>query len=117
VFSDALTPEPATIATMSRSKSQARTTREQLQALPWAALLRGGFVVGRRWKALSAKDRARLSHLVRESGGRPVNLGPKQRRELRSLLDKLDLKGMGRELLPLLRGRRGTRRCRRRKSV
>jgi hypothetical protein len=102
---------------MPRSKRQAKTRSEQLKALPWAALLRGGFVVARRWKALSDKDRARLTHLVRESGGRPGNLGPKQRRELRTLLGKLDLKRMSRDLLPLLRGGRGGRRCHRRRSA
>jgi hypothetical protein len=101
---------------VSRSKSQAKSRGEQLKALPWAALLRGGFVVGRRWKALSEKERARLASLVRESGGRPGNLGPKQRRELRTLVEKLDLKRMGRDLLPLVRSGRGGRRCRKHRS-
>jgi hypothetical protein len=98
-----------------RSKSQAKTTGEQLKALPWAALLRGGFVLVRRWKGLSRKDRARLSALLRESAMRPGSLGPKQRRELRSLTRKLDLHGVTRELLPLFRGGRrcgARRRCR-----
>ncbi len=82
-------------------------------AVPWAVLLRGGAIVGKRWTALSAKERAQLAQLVRESRGRIGNLSVKQRVELRKLARKLDLKGMGRELLPLVRGgrRRGRRRA------
>ena len=57
-----------------------------------------------RWTALSAKERARLARLVRESRGRPGSLSAKDRNELRKLVRKLDLKGAGRELVPLLRG-------------
>jgi hypothetical protein len=80
-------------------------------AVPWAVLLRGGTIVGRRWTALSAKERAQLTQLVRDSRGRVSNLSIKQRVELRKLARKLDLNGMGRELLPLVRGgrRRGRR--------
>jgi hypothetical protein len=87
-----------------------------LGAVPWAVFLRGGVIVGQRWSALSAKERARLSQLVRESRGRAKNLSVKQREELRKLARKLDLKGMGRELLPLVRrdgaGRRSARKRR-----
>jgi hypothetical protein len=69
-------------------------------------------IVGRRWTALSAKDRARLVELVRTSRGRVGNLSVKQRLELRKLAGRLDLKGMARDLLPVVRGggRRGRRR-------
>jgi hypothetical protein len=93
-------PEPK-----SRLKSIAGT-------VPWLALARGGMIVGKRWSALSSKERARLSQLVRESRGRASNLSAKQRAELRKLARKLDVKGMGRELLPLVRGGRGRRRKR-----
>jgi hypothetical protein len=71
-------------------------------------LLRGGVIVGKRWTALSSKERARLAQLVRDSRGRLDNLTAKQRSELRKLVGKLDMKGMGRELLPLVRGGRRT---------
>jgi hypothetical protein len=92
------------------SKSKVKST---VEALPWAVLLRGGAIVGQRWAALSAKERAQFSQLVRESRGRVSNLSAKQRTELRKLAHKLDLKGMGRELVPLLRGggRGGRRRA------
>jgi hypothetical protein len=90
------------------SKSRLRST---VGAVPWLALVRGTMIVGRRWSALSADERARLAQLVRESRGRAGNLSAKQRLELRRLSRKLDLKGMGRELATLFRGgRRGRKR-------
>jgi len=83
-----------------------------IRAVPWAVLARAGMVVGERWAALSAKDRARLARLVRGSRGRLGNLSPRDRDDLRKLVRKLDLKGAGRELLPLLRGRRRGRKRR-----
>jgi hypothetical protein len=74
--------------------------------VPWLALVRGAVIVGRRWTALSAKDRARLVELVRESGGRVGNLSVKQRLELRRLAGRLELKGLVRDLLALRRGGR-----------
>jgi hypothetical protein len=77
-------------------------------------LLQAGLVIARRWRALSEKDRARIARLVRESGGWPGNLRAKERRELRKLAGKLDLKGASRELIGLASPRRGRRRRRRR---
>ena len=85
---------------------------DRARALPWAAALQAVVIVGRRWKALSARDRQRVKDLLSESGGRIDNLTGKQRKELRKLASKLDLKGMGNELLALRggRGRLGRRR-------
>jgi hypothetical protein len=95
--------------------SSAKSRGGRLKALPWAAVLQAGMVVGDRWRSLSEKERLRARRLLRESGGRLSKLTPKERKELRQLAGKLDLKGMGRDLLPLVRGRgRGrTRRGRR----
>jgi hypothetical protein len=81
-----------------------------VKALPWAALLQGGIVVGRRIGELSEKDRARLTRLLRESRGWPGRLGSKERAELRKLIGKLDTKRMSRELLPLMGRGRGRKR-------
>lgn len=97
---------------MSRSSHTPKSKRERAKALPWAALLQAVVVIGRHWRELSEKDRARLSGLVRDSGGRLGNLSGKERAELRKLAGKLDLKGIGSELTGLARGRR-TRRKRR----
>jgi hypothetical protein len=92
--------------------SSTKSKASRLKALPWAALLQGGIAIGRRWRALSERDRARLTSLVRESHGRLSNLSSKERGELRKLAGKLDVKGMGGELRALLHGkrRRGKRR-------
>ncbi len=80
-----------------------------VRAVPWIAVAQVGVVIGRHWRALSEKERARLTALARESRGLPGNLSSKERAELRRLVRKLDLKGIGRELLPLTRRRRGRR--------
>ena len=84
--------------------------RARLRAIPWAAMARVAVVIGQRWTALPAKERERLARLVRESRGRPGNLNAGERKELRKLVGKLDLRGAGRELLPLVRGARGRKR-------
>ncbi len=93
---------------VSKSESSKSPAGKLLRArnLPWALLLQAGTLVGSRWKSLSAKDRARLTALLRESGGRVGTLSAKQRGELRELVGKLDLKGLGGDLLPLVRGGR-----------
>jgi hypothetical protein len=77
----------------------------RLKAIPWAALLQTVAAAGQRWRALSDKDRARLMQLLRGSRGRLGNLSSRERDELRKLVRKLDLKAMGRDMFPLLRGR------------
>jgi hypothetical protein len=91
------------------SKSRLKST---VGAVPWLVLVRGAMIVSKRWNALSGKERARLIELVGESRGRTGNLSVKQRLELRKLAGRLDLKGMTRDLLPVVRGggRRGRRR-------
>jgi hypothetical protein len=98
---------------VSKQRESQSRLKSTAGAVPWAVLLRGGVIVGKRWTALSAKERARVAQLVGESRGRVSNLSVKQRVELRKLARKLDLKGMSRELLPLLRG--GARRGRKRR--
>ena len=98
---------------MARSKqrgSRVKAGAGHLKALPWAALARVGVAMGKRWTSLSPKERERLTGLVRASGGRPGNLSGGERKELRKLVGKLDLKGVGRELLPLVRRGRGRKR-------
>ena len=97
---------------MARTAKKSSSPAGRVKALPWAALLQGAVVVGRRWKGLSPKDRERIKELLAESGGRVNRLSAKQRKELRKLAGKLDLKGMGRELVALRggRGRWGRRR-------
>ncbi|HEX5224197.1 MAG TPA: hypothetical protein VFW29_03610 [Solirubrobacteraceae bacterium] len=95
---------------MARSKSERRSGRDLVGAVPWAALLQAGLVVSRRVNDLSRKDRERLTRLLRESRGRPGALSEKERTELRKLIGKLDLKKMGRDMLPLVTGKGRKRR-------
>jgi hypothetical protein len=83
-----------------------------VRAIPWVLILRGGIIVGEGIGQLPPRDRARLARLLRDSRGWPGRLSTKERAELRGLIGKLDLKGMGRELTPLMRGS-GRRRKRR----
>ncbi len=93
-------------------KSDSKLKR-RAKVVPWTALLQVGAILVRRWGALSARERARFTELVRESRGRVSNLSVKERLELRKLARKLDVKGMGRELIALGRGKRSHRRKRR----
>ena len=96
---------------MSRSKRSASSSKspiDRAKALPWAVLLQVGVAVGRRAARLSSSERERLLGLIRESGGRLGRLSDRDRKELRKLARKLDLRGMGDELRPLIRrARRG----------
>jgi hypothetical protein len=101
----------------SKSKFPAKSSDSRLKrtarAIPWAALLQGTVIVGRRWAALSAKERARFTALIHKSRGRLRNLSVRERLELRKLAHKLDIRGMGDELMALRRRRRSRRRKRR----
>jgi DNA primase len=95
---------------MPRSRTKAKATLERIKNLPWAAALQVGMVLRSRWRALSEKDRDRLIRLMRDSRGRPSNLGGRERNEMRRLVRKVDLKGIGRDLFALRGGRRGRKR-------
>jgi hypothetical protein len=73
--------------------------------LPISALLQGGYLLASRWRNLSEKDRERVRRILADSGGRLTRLTGKQRRDLRKLLGKLDLVGLGRDLTMLARRR------------
>jgi hypothetical protein len=102
------------LAKSSTTKSSDSKLKRTVKAVPWMTLMQGTMIVGRRWAALSEKERARFAELVRRSRGRLRNLSVKERLELRKLAHKLDVKGMGRDLAPLvLRKRHGGGRRRR----
>jgi hypothetical protein len=85
---------------MGRSDSKSGAVKD----VPWVAIAGAAVAIGKRWRALSEKERNRLVSLVREAGVRPDRLSDKQRRELRKLLVKLDLRGMTGDLGRLFRG-------------
>ena len=87
-------------AAKKRRKTQDEGKRARNFAIP-LALLQGTIVVGGRWQRLTANERERLSSLLRDSRGRIDRLSSRERKELRRLVDKLDLKGMAKELVAL----------------
>jgi hypothetical protein len=94
----------------SKHSEQVSSKLKRVKDLPWALLLQIGVVLGKRWRSLSAKDRARLTELTRESRGRLGNLSAKERRELKKLVGKLDPKRTAREVVLLTRARRWRKR-------
>jgi hypothetical protein len=93
-----------------KQEVQDKSRLGRVKDLPWALLLQMGLVLGKRWRSLSAKDRARLTELTRESRGRLGNLSAKERRELKKLVGKLHPKRTARELVLLTRARRWRKR-------
>jgi hypothetical protein len=98
-------------ASKKRKKKQEEGKRGRSLAIPWA-LLQGTIVVGGRWQRLTSNERERLAALLRDSRGRLDRLSSKERKELRKLVDKLDLKGMAKELVALRAVRKRTLRRR-----
>jgi hypothetical protein len=83
---------------------------DRVKDVPWALLLQMGLVLGRRWRALSAKDRARLTELTRKSRGHLGGLSKKEHKEFKKLVGKLHPKRTARDLVLLTRARRRRRR-------
>lgn len=73
----------------------------KVKALPWIVLIEGAVAVREHWLRLTPQERARVTALLKKSGGRPGNLTPREREELRRLGRKLDPAGLGRKLVPL----------------
>jgi hypothetical protein len=74
---------------------------------PWFLAAQAAMVLRGRWSTLDPRDRAELTRIMRTFRGRPGNLTAHDKQELRRLVKLLDLPGAGKELLPLMGGRRG----------
>jgi hypothetical protein len=70
----------------------------------------------RHWSGIDPSTRRRLRELVTKSRGRPSNLTAGEKRELRSLVGRLELTKLGRELAAVANPIRGPGRRRRRQS-
>lgn len=81
----------------------------KVRALPWLLLVEAAMAVREHWQRLTPAERARVTALVRKSGGRPGNLTPRERADLKRLARKMDPAGLGRRLAPLGGRRRGLR--------
>jgi hypothetical protein len=94
----------------SKQVEPSKSKLDRVKDVPWTLLLQMGLVLGKRWRALSAKDRTRLTELTRESRGRLGNLSAKERKELKKLVGKLHPKRTARDLVLLTRTRRWRKR-------
>jgi hypothetical protein len=85
----------------------------RIRALPWLLLFEAARTVHSHvMDTLSAKERRRVGEILRSSHGNPMNVTPAQRDELRAIAGKLDIKRLGRDLVPhmISHGRRRSRR-------
>lgn len=79
----------------------------KIKGLPWLVVLEAVLAAREHWSRLTPAERARLQHLVVASRGRKGNLTRREQLELRKLARKLDLQGLGRNVVPrLTRSRR-----------
>ena len=60
------------------------------------------------WENLSDSERTRLAGIIKRSRGRPDKLSKRDRDDLRKLVGKLDLQGLGRDLVPFVGRARGS---------
>jgi hypothetical protein len=80
----------------------------------WVLTIAEAVVATRRhWAGLDPHTRRRLRQLVMKSGGRPSNLTAAEKQELRSLVGRLNLTKLGRDLAAVASPLRGGRRRRR----
>jgi len=84
----------------------------RVRALPWLVL----FELARTVQAhlgenLTASDRRRVGQIVKRTKGDPRKLTPKDKAELKVIANHLDIKRLGRDLVPTVaRARTGRRR-------
>lgn len=83
-----------------------------LRAAPWAILIEAALVMRDHWNTLPEKDRARLAEVVKKSRGRPDKLTKRERDDLKRIVGQLDVKQMGKEMLPFVGRARGARKRR-----
>ena len=78
----------------------------KLRGLPWMVVLDVAFIAREHWMHLAPHERERFAALVRKSKGNPSNLSKRERDEIKRIVDKLDVPGMGRALIPFVGRRR-----------
>jgi hypothetical protein len=75
--------------------------------MPWVMVFELAVTLRKHWRLLEPKERTRLAELVKKSQGRPANLSPSERREVRRLVAKLEPGSIARSVLPI--GRRAAK--------
>lgn len=72
-----------------------------IKAVPWLLMMQAALTAREHWDVLTAAERTALTRLLRTAKGRPSNLTTRERAELRRLVGRLDLPGLGKDLMPL----------------
>ena len=73
----------------------------RVRAIPWLLLFEASRTLHSHvMDTLSPRERKRVAEILRASRGNPMHVTPSQRDELRAIAAKLDLKRVGRDLMP-----------------
>jgi hypothetical protein len=78
----------------------------RLRAVPWMIALDAAMIARDRWTRLEAHERRRLVEIARKGRG----VTERDKTDLRRIVHKLELLDAGRQLLPIVGGRRKRRR-------
>ncbi len=81
-----------------------------VKGAPWLLVIQAAMAARDRWALLTPSERTELQRLIRTTKGRPGNLTASEKRELKRLVGRLDLPGLGKDLLPLATKQRRRRR-------
>ena len=81
-----------------------------LKGAPWLLVIQAAIKARDHWDVLTPAERTDLARLLRSTKGRPSNLTAHEKAELRRLVGRLDLPGLGKDLLPLASKHRGRKR-------
>ena len=80
--------------------------RLPIKGAPWVLVVQAAMAAHEHWGKLSTAERTELAQLLRATRGRPSNLRAHEKAQLRRLVGKLDLPGLGRNLAPIAAKRR-----------
>ena len=73
----------------------------RIRAIPWLLLFEAARTVHSHvTDSLSPAERRRVTAILRETRGNPLNVTDAQRRELKAIAGKLDFKRMGSDFVP-----------------
>ena len=81
-----------------------------IKGASWLLVMQAAMAAREHWGVLSRGERSDLARLLRTTRGRPANLTDREKSELKRLVGKLDLPGLGKEFLPFASNHGGRRR-------
>lgn len=77
-----------------------------IKGAPWLLIIQAAVAAREHWGGLTRVERTDLARLLKNARGRPSNLTAHEKAELRRLVGKLDLPGLGKDLVPIASKRR-----------